>query len=59
MAYLNVWKIIFVSCSILQLYESAKVSRPADAGLIKFIELDGQHGHKMIYQSQKLPGILR
>ncbi|RMX46809.1 hypothetical protein pdam_00024066 [Pocillopora damicornis] len=42
-----------------KLYESAKFSRPADAGPIKFIELDGQHGHKMIYQSQKLPGILR
>ena len=43
----------------LQLYESAKVSRPANAGPIKFIELDGHHGHKMIYQSEKLPGILR
>lgn len=42
-----------------KLYESAKVSRPADAGPIKFIELDGHYGHKMIYQSQKLPGILR
>ena len=42
-----------------QLYESAKISRRPDAGPIKFVELNGHHGHKMIYQSEKLPGIVR
>ncbi|KAL9953518.1 hypothetical protein ACROYT_G040943 [Oculina patagonica] len=42
-----------------KLYESAKISRRPDADPIKFVELNGHHGHKYIYQSEKLPGILR
>ncbi|KAJ7356075.1 Protein abhd12b [Desmophyllum pertusum] len=42
-----------------KLYESAKISRRPDADPIKFVELNGHHGHKMIYQSEKLPGIVR
>lgn len=42
-----------------QLYETAKNSRQPDADPIKFVELNGHHGHKMIFQSEKLPGLLR
>lgn len=42
-----------------KLYETAKNSRKPDADPIKFVELNGRHGHKMIYQSEKLPGLLR
>jgi len=42
-----------------KLYETAKNSRQPDADPIKFVELNGHHGHKMIFQSEKLPGLLR
>jgi len=42
-----------------KLYETAKSSRRPDADPIKFVEFNGNHGHKWIYQSKRLPGILR
>lgn len=42
-----------------KLYESAKKTRPADAGPIKFIEFNENLGHKWIYLSERLPEILR
>lgn len=41
-----------------KLYESAKSTRQPDAGGVKFIEFHG-HGHNDIFQSDRLPGILR
>ncbi|KAK2561030.1 Lysophosphatidylserine lipase ABHD12 [Acropora cervicornis] len=41
-----------------KLYESAKSTRRLDAGAVKFIEFHG-HGHNDIFQSDRLPGILR
>ncbi|XP_044163528.1 lysophosphatidylserine lipase ABHD12-like isoform X1 [Acropora millepora] len=41
-----------------KLYESAKSTRRPDAGAVKFIEFHG-HGHNDIFQSDRLPGILR
>ncbi|XP_068729950.1 lysophosphatidylserine lipase ABHD12-like [Montipora capricornis] len=42
-----------------KLYESVKNSRRPSADPVKFVELDGNHGHKYIYESERLPGILR
>lgn len=42
-----------------KLYETAKSSRRPDADPIKFVELNENLGHKHIYQSVKLPEILR
>ena len=47
-----------ICCILLQLHSSAKSSRRPDADPIEFIEFVG-YGHHDIYQSERLPGIVR